>query len=204
MFPHLDLAHAQWPYVVIFVAAVVEGEVVFVTASGLAGIGVLDVFGVWLAGGLGGSVGDQIFFYLSRAGVRTRLFRMVPGLGSVKRAEHVVIPWIRRRATPIILMSRFLPGLRVAIPVSCAYAGVGRARFSLLSLCSGILWSGTILWAVANLGPKALGRLGVGLTSAIVVAAIAILLITQYVRKSIVRRVDQGEVADPVEKPGPK
>jgi membrane protein DedA with SNARE-associated domain len=204
MLSNLDLAHSQWPYLVIFLAAVVEGEVVFVAASGLAGIGVLNTFGVWAAAGLGGSVGDQVFFYVSRAGVRSRLFRIVPGLSSLKRAEHVVIPWIRRRSTPIILLSRFLPGLRVAIPVSCAYAGVGPARFSMLSLCSGFLWAGAILWTVAYLGPQALGRLGLGVTWAIIVAAIGILLLVGYARKSIQRKLHEGNVPSLIEKSGPE
>jgi membrane protein DedA with SNARE-associated domain len=190
MLPNLDLAHAQWPYVVIFVAAVLEGEVVFVTASGLAGIGVLNTYGVWVAGGLGGSCGDQIFFYLTRAGVRTKLLRLVPGLGSLKRTEQVVIPWMRRRATPIILLSRFLPGLRIAIPVSCAYAGVSSGQFSLLSLCSGFLWAGAILWTVAHLGPGALSHVGLGVTAAIIVVGIGVLLLASFARRVIARRLD--------------
>jgi membrane protein DedA with SNARE-associated domain len=54
---------AEWPgglaYVAIFVAAAVEGEIVFVTAAILAGLGRLSSSGVLIAGALGGSAGDQ-------------------------------------------------------------------------------------------------------------------------------------------------
>jgi len=54
---------AQWPgglpYLAIFVAAALEGEIVFVTAAILAASGRLNFPGVLVAGALGGSLGDQ-------------------------------------------------------------------------------------------------------------------------------------------------
>ena len=61
---------AHWPgglaYLAVFIAAVLEGEVVFITASVLVGRGELNALGVLLAGALGGSAGDQFFFYVLR------------------------------------------------------------------------------------------------------------------------------------------
>jgi len=61
---------AQWTglaaYLAVFVATVVEGEVVFVGATVLVHLGRLDAGGVFAAAALGGSIGDQLYFYALR------------------------------------------------------------------------------------------------------------------------------------------
>jgi membrane protein DedA with SNARE-associated domain len=59
----------------------------------------------------------------------------------------------------MVLLSRFLPGLRVAIPVACAYAGTRPLKFSLLNMLSAVAWAGAILLLVA-LGSQALVAFG--------------------------------------------
>ncbi len=61
----------------------------------------------------------------------------------------------------MILLCRFLPGLRVAIPAACAYAGVAPLRFSALSLLSSLAWAATIMGFIAWLGPPSIEQLGV-------------------------------------------
>ena len=57
-------------YLGVFVATVIEGEVVFVGATVLVHQGRLDAVGVFTAAALGGSIGDQLYFYVSgRAGI---------------------------------------------------------------------------------------------------------------------------------------
>src|SRR5512140_2789466 len=106
---------AEWPgglaYLVVFVAAVLEGEVVFVTASVLVGRGQLHPLGVLIAGALGGSVGDQLWFYA----LRGRLHRWLERFPRVARHQHAVVKRVERHSTAMVLAVRFLPGLRVAI-----------------------------------------------------------------------------------------
>ena len=59
----------------------------------------------------------------------------------------------------IILAGRFLPGLRTAIPVACAYADVPPLKFSALNLVSGFAWAGSIMLFV-KLGSNALSAFG--------------------------------------------
>ena len=54
------------PYLAVFVATVIEGEVVFVAATVLVQLGRLEPVGVFAAAALGGSVGDQLYFYALR------------------------------------------------------------------------------------------------------------------------------------------
>ena len=44
-----------------------------------------------------------------------------------------------------MLVSRFLPGLRTAIPIACAYAGMRAVKFSALNLISAFAWAGAIM-----------------------------------------------------------
>jgi membrane-associated protein len=147
---------ADWPgglaYAAIFVAAAVEGEIVFVTAAILAGLGRLNFSGVLIAGALGGSAGDQFYFYALRGTAGGWLSRMVSRIPRQQAALHR----IRRRKGILIFACRFLPGLRIAIPAACACAGVGAAEFSILSLAGSFLWAATIVAVIAYVGPQAI------------------------------------------------
>ncbi len=59
----------------------------------------------------------------------------------------------------MILVGRFLPGVRTAIPVACAYANVSRVKFSLLNLVSAFAWAGSIMLLVRG-GSRTLSAFG--------------------------------------------
>ena len=134
-------------YLGVFVAAVVEGEIVFVGASALAAQGVLSPFGVLIAGALGGSAGDQVYFYVACA-LRGRWAAWPSRFPVLARRRDAVVGRVRRHATAMILACRFLPGLRIAIPLACAYAAVRPLRFSTLSLVSAVVWASLIMGLV--------------------------------------------------------
>jgi membrane protein DedA with SNARE-associated domain len=145
-------------YLAVFVAAALEGEVIFVSSIVLVSQGKLSAMGVLLAAALGGSLGDQVYFYALRGRVSNWLGRV----RFVAKRQEMVVAHIRRHSTRMILASRFLPGLRIAIPSACAYAGVPPIKFTLLSLCSGFAWATSLTVFVGYLGPQALARLGFG------------------------------------------
>jgi membrane protein DedA with SNARE-associated domain len=144
-------------YLGVFVATVIEGEVVFVGATVLVQMGKLDPMGVYCAAALGGSVGDQLYFYSLRGRLR-RWLDLFPGWS---RRRDLIIARVKNNASAMILLCRFLPGLRVAIPAACAYAGVAPLRFSALSLLSSLAWAATIMGFIAWLGPTSFEQLGV-------------------------------------------
>ena len=156
---HINLESWTGPiaYVAVFLAAAMEGELVYVSASVLVSLGRLDPAGVFAAGALGGSLGDQFFFYALRGRLRHWIDRF-PRLSS-KRDQ--ISKRVQEHATAMILSCRFLPGLRIAIPAACAYAGVPAWRFSTFSLISGMAWAGAIMLVVAYVGPASLTRFGV-------------------------------------------
>ena len=145
-------------YLAVFVAAALEGEVIFVSSCILVAQGKLNAVGVLLAAALGGSLGDQVYFYA----LRGRLSNWLGRIRMVAERQEKFVGHIRRHSTRMILASRFLPGLRIAIPSACAYADVPPLKFSLLSLCSGFAWATSLTVFVAYLGPQALAWLGFG------------------------------------------
>ena len=58
---------------------------------------------------------------------------------------------------------------------ACAYAGVGRLKFSLLNLASAVVWATVLLGAVAWVGPAVLT--GLGLSGAWVLVLPAVVLV---------------------------
>ncbi len=144
-------------YLAVFIATVVEGEMVFVAATVLVHAGRLDAAGVYAAAALGGSVGDQIYYYA----LRGRLHALIDRFPTFATRRDRVVAKVRRHASAMILACRFLPGLRIAIPAACAYAGVPAARFSTLSLVSSLGWAAAVMGFVVWLGPTSLAQLGV-------------------------------------------
>jgi membrane protein DedA with SNARE-associated domain len=149
-------AHAL-AYLGVFLATVVEGEVVFVAATVLVHQGRLGAAGVFAAAALGGSVGDQLYFYA----LRGRLHRWLDRFPVWSRRRDLVVGRVRRHAPTMILACRFLPGLRVAIPAACAYAGVAAVQFTVLSLLSSMAWAAAVMSLIVWIGPASLAELGV-------------------------------------------
>ncbi len=173
-----------WPselaYFIVFIAAAIEGEVVFVTASVLVSLGRLDAVGVLVAGALGGSAGDQFYFYAFRG----RLSRWLSRFPSIARRQNAVSSRVKQHSNILILASRFLPGLRIAIPIACAYAHVPAFRFSTLNLISAFGWAGTIMLIVAYGGPVWMARIGLPGWWGILVPAVFMVLFFRWLGRA--------------------
>ena len=127
-------------YVPIYIAAVLEGEIYYSKVCADAVAGKLYWPLVLTLGALGGATGDQLWFYILRG--RIHWLDRSKRLASYRDR---VVEHVRSNETGLILVSRFLPGLRSAIPIACAYAGVKPLKFSLLNLVSALAWAMTIM-----------------------------------------------------------
>src|SRR5215510_5409390 len=134
---------AMWQYLAITVAAFIEGEIYYSKVAADAAAGRLFWPFVLTAGALGGATGDQVWFYLLRGRIHwlDRYPRLV-------RYRDRVMTHVHNSETGLVLVSRFLPGLRTAIPIACAYAGTRPVKFSALNLISAFAWAGTIMLLV--------------------------------------------------------
>jgi membrane protein DedA with SNARE-associated domain len=138
----------------IYGAAILEGEAVYSVMCAKAVAGELWWPGVLIAGALGGSTGDQIWFYLLRG--RLHWLDRYPRLAKyhARVAQHV-----HDTETGLILFSRLLPGLRTPIAIACAAANVRPLKFSTLNLISAFLWAASIM-AFVKFGSTTLSAFG--------------------------------------------
>lgn len=172
----MNLSPADWPgglaYLVVFLAALIEGEVVFVAAATLAGQGSLNALGVVAAGTLGAAAGDQIPFYLLRYHIRSWLDR----LPAMRHVSGTLVRAVTRRRALLSFLIRFAPGLRIAIASACAYAGVPPLIFSTCSVLGALVWATCIVAVVGWLGPQWMSRLGISNWWAFLIPALAVLI----------------------------
>ncbi len=93
-------------YVAIYLAAIVEGEVVFVAASVLVASGQLERWPVLVAGALGAATGDQMYFYALRGRIAGWLTRFKP----IAARQDAIVARVQRHRSLMILALRFAPG----------------------------------------------------------------------------------------------
>jgi undecaprenyl-diphosphatase len=173
------------PYAGILVAAIVEGEVAYVAACALVAAGRLDAVLVVIAGATGAAVGDQAYFYVFRG----RLTRLMARFPALERRTAPLIGLVRRRATAMVLLIRFAPGLRVALAAACACVDVPPLRFSILNGVAAVIWATALLIVVGWAGPAGLARLGLSGWKGALVTGFAVLaafkLLTRYERAAV-------------------
>jgi len=161
----------MWVYLSIYLAAIIEGEIYYIAMCVAAAAGRVQWEGVLIAGALGGATGDQFWFYLLRG--RIHWLDRYPWMA---RHRDAVVHRVKDNQNLILVISRFLPGLRTAIPIACAYAKLRPLHFSSLNLVSAFLWASTIMLVVTKLGPGAMDMLGLhGWWGALVPAALVLL-----------------------------
>lgn len=127
----------KYGYFAILAAAFWEGEAILIAAGTLCGAGFLDWRLTIIAAAIGGSAGDQIYFYAAH----DRAARII---GKSKRLSRIlprVRAFVQRHGTLAVLLSRFAAGLRITIPIVCATAGMSPRKYTPLNLISGFLWA---------------------------------------------------------------
>jgi membrane protein DedA with SNARE-associated domain len=164
-------------YLAIYLAAIIEGEIYYSKVCADAIGGRLFWPGVIVAGALGGATGDQLWFYVLRG--RIHWLDRYPKLA---RYRDRVIDHVRAHETGLVLLSRFLPGLRTAIPVACAYAAVNPLKFSSLNLVSAIAWA-TAIMAFVKGGSTTLDAFGLNAWWGPFIPAIMVVLFFRWLSR---------------------
>jgi membrane protein DedA with SNARE-associated domain len=115
------------------------GETAIVAAAVLAADGTLSLPLVILAGAAGAVIGDSSAFWIGRrgGGPIKRFVARVAGTERLLAAERMV----RRQGPALVFVGRFLPGIRIAINLSCGAGQMAYPRFLLFDVLGGIVWS---------------------------------------------------------------
>ncbi len=115
------------------------GETAIVAAAVLAAEGTLSLWLVILAGWLGAVVGDSTAYWIGRRGqgpIRRTVTRWA-GQGTLHAAERMV----QRQGPALVFIGRFLPGLRIAVNLSCGAGQMKYPRFLFFNSMGALVWS---------------------------------------------------------------
>jgi membrane-associated protein len=136
-------AYGYWAVLLVVagdgVFPVLPGETAIVAAAVLASDGSLSLPLVILAGAVGAVIGDSAAFWIGRAGGGPikRFVTRFAGADRLEAAERMV----RRQGGALVFVGRFLPGIRIAINLSCGAGQMAYPRFLLFDLLGGIVWA---------------------------------------------------------------
>jgi membrane protein DedA with SNARE-associated domain len=140
-FVEMDAELAQllgrYGYLVVFLAALLEGETVLVMAGFASHQGYLQLPLVVAAACAGGMLGDQMLFHLGR----TRGTQILERFPVLQAPAGRALRLLEGRQVPIIIGVRFMYGLRLAGPLAIGMSDVTRTRFLALNLLGALVWA---------------------------------------------------------------
>ncbi|MGJ7610051.1 MULTISPECIES: DedA family protein [unclassified Variovorax] len=128
---------ADYGYLAVFVGSLLEGETVLVLAGFAAHQGYLFFPWVVAVAFCGGTLGDQIFFFIGRR-YGHALLRRLPRLAD--RAGRIDRLLLRHHAA-LIVGVRFMYGLRIVGPIVIGMSQVPARRFLLFNMIGAAIWA---------------------------------------------------------------
>lgn len=143
MSANLAVLIATYGYLAVFAGTLLEGETVLLLAGFAAHERLLRLPLVIVAAGLGGFLGDQLWFYLGRWHGQQLVDRFPRLRDPVSRATQL----LDRYDTPVILAVRFLYGLRIAGPIAIGLSRVSPLRYFIFNAIGAAIW-GTLFAAL--------------------------------------------------------
>ena len=144
---------SRWMYPMLFVSAYVEnifppipGDTVTVLGAYLVGRGSLNMIPVIGTTVFGSSAGFMTIYYIAYTKGRTfftaHLHRILSER-NVRKAER----WVERYGDRVLLINRFLAGMRSTVAVLAGIGGLRPGRVALFSLISILVWNGILIYA---------------------------------------------------------
>ena len=172
----------------VLVGTMLEGETAMILAGYAVSQGYLHALPIWLAGAIGGTVADNLYYTLG--------CWFGPGLigrfRGLRRLRARAVLFLRRRGRATAFLVRFAYGMRIALPMTMGAArfrwpvfvlfnGLGAVLFSALYLVLGYLFGATL--------ESLLGRLR-GYEVWIVLGVLGLAVIVWGVREWRLRRAE--------------
>jgi len=127
----------EYGYIILFVWSIMEGEAGLVMAGVLSHTGDMNLWLAILVAGLGGFVGDQIYFYIGRFN-KEYIHKL---LKSQRRKFALAHLWLKKYGWPIIFVQRFLYGMRTIIPMSIGLTRFSAKKFAIINFISALIWA---------------------------------------------------------------
>jgi membrane protein DedA with SNARE-associated domain len=124
-------------YLALLVGALLEGETLLLLAGMAAHQGHLSFPFVLLVAFCGGTVGDQVFFWIGRTWGSELLVRLPSFHARALRVGAMMQRW----DAALVVAIRFLYGLRIAGPIAMGALGFAPRRFAVFNAIGAALWA---------------------------------------------------------------
>ncbi|WP_404714055.1 DedA family protein [Sphingomonas sp. MMS24-J13] len=126
----------------IFVGAGIEGEAVAITGGVLAQNGLLPVWGVVVAAGVGACIADQLWFWLARHYEQEKWVKRVEKRPAFQRALRI----LEHHLILFTLSFRFIYGMRTVTPIAISASHIQSRTFVMLNAISAAVWAVLMVW----------------------------------------------------------
>ncbi len=127
----------EYGYIVVLIGMIFESDATLLTAAFLAHRGYFSFTAVVVIALVTTITMNEVFFWLARTRGCERFERNARKHPRFARVRD----WVVRRGTLLVLFSRFIFGLRIAIPAACGVVGMKQVRFSVLNVVGAFLWA---------------------------------------------------------------
>lgn len=141
-------------YIFLFLSSIFEnvfppapGDTIAAFGAFLAGKGRLNLFLVYLATIAGSGAGFMILFFFGKFLEKEFFVKRNFSFFSTEKIEAVE-KWFIKYGYIIILLNRFLPGLRSVVSISSGFCGLKTVPVFFLSLISAMVWN--LIWIYAG------------------------------------------------------
>lgn len=137
MFMTIESFIDSYGYAAILIGTFLEGETILVLGGFAAHRGYLSLPWVIVAALAGTLFGDQLYFFLGRWHGQKVLAKRPSWKARAARVENL----LQRFQKPLIVVFRFLYGLRTVTPFVIGMSSVSTLQFVLLNIIGALVWS---------------------------------------------------------------
>jgi membrane protein DedA with SNARE-associated domain len=195
----LEQASPVWAYFILFVSAIIEnifppipGDTVTIVGAYLVGRGLLNFWGVYLSTSLGSVTGFMGIYGMGYLLERKIIEKYQPAWITRTHIDQVE-NWFRRYGYAVILMNRFLSGVRSVISLVAGLSKMKPAVVFSLSLISCAVWNGLLIYLGSIVGKnwsKIIDLLKVynRVVLLVIILAMVVWLIYRLIRKKTVKK----------------
>lgn len=142
----------EYGYIILFAWSILEGEMGLIMAGLLCHTGDMWLPIAIFVAGLGGFVGDQIYFYIGRYN-KSYVYHKFKGQRRKFALAHLLL---KKYGWPIIFAQRYMYGMRTIIPISIGLTRYDAKMFAFINLLSAWMWASITIIPVWYFGEEIL------------------------------------------------
>jgi membrane protein DedA with SNARE-associated domain len=127
----------EYGYIVLFIWSMAEGETGLIMAGILSHTGDMNLPTSILVAGLGGFIGDQIWYYVGRYNKSYVHREFEQHRRKFAKARLL----LQRYGMWLIFVQRFIYGMRTIIPIAIGVSGYDKRKFAIVNFFSAFVWA---------------------------------------------------------------